>query len=61
MTDGAVRVFQVKHGQEILKPWVDAGLHPDALTGTDYVYKTTSRFINNTACPPLNLPMPILP
>lgn len=56
----AVEDFQVKHWQEVLRPWVPHGL-PTEKTPTGFVYKTTTRWINMTVCPALNLPMPQLP
>lgn len=49
-TDAAVRVFQSKYTNDVLQPWVDAGLM-DAATPTGYVYKTTRWKINNIVCP----------
>ncbi len=45
-TDGAVRELQGKYSNDIMKPWVDAGLTTD-LTPSGYVFKTTRWFINN--------------
>jgi hypothetical protein len=56
----AVRAFQLLHWEEILKPWVPLGLASE-ITPTGFVYKTTKHFINSTACPNLELEMPILP
>lgn len=58
-TDAAVKTFQLKYWDEVLKPWVPTGLKNDH-TPTGYVYKTTLRKINNLACPALNLPTPSL-
>ena len=44
-TDAAVKQLQAKYSDEIMKPWVDAGLAKD-VTPTGYVYKTTLWFIN---------------
>jgi hypothetical protein len=52
--------FQVKYHSEVLAPWVPYGL-PNEFTPTDYVYKTTMRWINLIECPALNLPIPQLP
>lgn len=56
----AVSQFQVKYGEQVLKPWIPYG-HRDAQTPTGYVYKTTKRWINMLNCPDLNLPIPNLP
>jgi len=53
-TFDAVKTFQMKYRDDILKPW---GISES----TGYVYKTTRRMINNLKCFDLNLPMPILP
>jgi len=59
-TMDAVDQFQVQCKEEVLKPWVDAGVHCDVNQPTGYVYKTTQRWINLIMCPTLNLPMPDL-
>jgi len=56
----AVKVFQVKHANEVLTPWVGAGALKSTENGTGYVYKTTQRWINMIKCPELNIPMPTL-
>ena len=53
-TFNAVKKFQLKEYEEVLKPW---GIH----YATGYVYKTTSRRINMIMCHQLNIPMPHLP
>lgn len=58
MTQEAVNQFQITYRDQILKPWVDAGLHENTLTPTAYVYITTRRWINMLECPALGLPMP---
>lgn len=60
MTEKAVRDFQLKYANEILKPWVIHGL-PNETTPTGYVYKTTKRWINLIECRSLNTPVPQLP
>ncbi|MES3005820.1 MAG: peptidoglycan-binding domain-containing protein [Patescibacteria group bacterium] len=60
-TDAAVRTFQVKYGEEVLGPWVRAGLHPSITIPTGYVYKTTLRWINILNCPASAIPVPQLP
>lgn len=60
LTRAAVIRFQKKYADQILKPWLDLG-HSDVRNGTGYVYKTTSRWINQITCPALNLPIPELP
>lgn len=57
-TFDAVKKLQDTYLNEILKPWVDAGLMKSA-SSTGYVYKTTQWFINNTKCP--GTPFPLLP
>ena len=56
----AVKQFQVKYHASVLAPWVSYGL-PSEMDSTGYVYKTTKRWINNLVCPPLNIPLPVLP
>ena len=60
LTIAAVDQFQVKYSGNVLLPWVPYGL-PNQVTPTQYVYKTTQRWINLIMCPPLNLPLPQLP
>ncbi|MFA5348892.1 MAG: peptidoglycan-binding protein, partial [Candidatus Paceibacterota bacterium] len=57
-TREVVNQFQLKYKNEVLKPWVDAGLHSSIDIPTGYVYKTTKRWINLIKCPTLNIPMP---
>ncbi len=59
LTFGAVKLFQLKHNDDILKPWVPYGLPENTPTG--YVYKTTLHYINMSKCKSLNEPMPQLP
>jgi len=59
-TDKAVRAFQLKFAEQILGPWVDAGLYPSKSIATGYVYKTTLRWINMQICKDLNTPIPTL-
>ena len=56
----AVNKLQTLHSDEILKPWVTAGLmeKPEA---TGYVYKTTLWFINSIKCSDSKVAFPILP
>ena len=63
MTDAAVRAFQLKYWEEVLKPWfgIPDSAIKDQDDATGYVFKTTQRMINNLFCPSLNLPMPELP
>ncbi len=56
----ALNRFQLKYKEEVLQPWVDAGVHCDVNQPTGYVYKTTQRWINLIMCPTLDLPMPDL-
>lgn len=58
-TDTAVRNLQARYADEILQPWVDAGITV-SLDTTGYVYKTTQYFINTKMCPELNLAFPDL-
>lgn len=60
-TETGVKELQVKYGQQILGPWVSAGLHPNTSTPTGYVYKTTKWWINTLKCPSVTTPAPILP
>lgn len=59
LTFEAVKKFQNLYSNDILKPWVDAGLinSPEA---TGYVYITTKHKINMMMCPELGLIMPPL-
>jgi hypothetical protein len=57
-TRQAVNAFQLMYKEEILGPWVNAGIHCDINDPTGYVYKTTKRWINLIKCPTLNIPMP---
>jgi hypothetical protein len=57
-TFDAVKKLQDTYSNEILKPWVDAGLMKSAVS-TGYVYKTTRWFINNIKCS--GIPFPLLP
>ena len=59
-TFAAVNQFQIKYGEQVLKPWIPYG-HPNEQTPTGYVYKTTKRWINMVNCPALNLSVPLLP
>ncbi len=56
MTFDAVKSFQLKYWDQILKPWVPFGLATDH-TATGYVYKTTQRWINLTQCSTLDIPL----
>ena len=51
-----VNKFQLKYREEVLRPWVEAGLHESEEIPTGYVYKTTRRWINVLKCPSLLLP-----
>ena len=59
LTFQAVKNFQTQYKEEILKPWVEAGLMTD-MTATGYVYKTTLYAINKMLCPEATLEMPVL-
>jgi hypothetical protein len=56
----ALESFQLKYSEEILKPWIEVGLHTSLGIPTGYVYRTTQRMINNLMCPELELPLPNL-
>jgi hypothetical protein len=60
LTEAAVKAFQLKYYDEILKPWVDLGLLPPN-TATGIVYKTTLWKIQQLGCPGLDIPEPTLP
>ncbi len=61
LTKSWVKRFQVKHHDQIIKPWVDAGYKGKEIEGgTGYVYKTTKRAINMMKCESLAIPMPDL-
>jgi uncharacterized repeat protein (TIGR01451 family) len=51
LTEGAVKAFQAKYADEVLKPW-------SISAPTGLVYLTTIRQINNIECPDLMLPVP---
>ncbi len=59
-TLNAVNQFQLAYKEQVLRPWVQVGLHNDENVPTGYVYKTTKRWINLLKCPSLNIPMPDL-
>lgn len=60
ITEAAVKAFQIKYYDEVLKPWVDLGLLP-ANTATGIVYKTTLWKIQMLGCPGFNVSKPIIP
>ena len=57
LTDSAVKQFQAKYADIILKPWVDAGFMESSVP-TGYVYKTTTYQINALRCPTLEFIFP---
>ena len=59
-TLNAVNQFQLAYKEQVLRPWVEVGLHNDENVPTGYVYKTTKRWINLLKCPSLYIPMPDL-
>jgi hypothetical protein len=59
-TLNAVNQFQLAYKEQVLRPWVEAGMHNDENVPTGYVYKTTQRWINLLKCPSLGLLMPDL-
>ena len=60
LTLKAVNDFQLKYSDDVLKPWIDLGLHSSEEIATGYVYKTTQHTINTMVCPELKIPMPTL-
>ncbi len=60
LTLQAVNEFQLKYSDDVLKPWVDLGLHSSEEIATGYVYKTTQFTINTMLCPELEIPAPVL-
>lgn len=60
LTEAAVKEFQLKYADDVLAPWVEAGLHKSKGEATGYVYKTTQRKINLIKCLSLIIPMPEL-
>lgn len=60
LSRSAVKVFQLKHWQEILSPWVPFGL-ANGQTATGNVSKTTRHKINKLICPTFNESSPRLP
>ena len=60
LTTLSVDVFQLKHWQDVLLPWVPFGL-PSATTPTGYVYKTTGWKINQIHCAQNNMMDPAKP
>ena len=56
----AVERFQLEYKEEVLRPWVEAGIHNDENIPTGYVFETTRRWINMIMCPELGLDMPDL-
>ncbi|MEI7513403.1 MAG: HYR domain-containing protein [bacterium] len=60
ITEAAVKEFQLKYADDVLEPWVEAGLHNSKNVATGYVYKTTQRKINLLKCLSLIIPMPEL-
>jgi hypothetical protein len=60
LTKEAVNKFQLQYSDQILKPWVDLGLHSSISTPTGHVYKTTQYTINKMLCPEVEITAPIL-
>jgi len=60
LTRAAVNRFQLEYKDEVLRPWVDAGIHTSENTPTGYVFVTTKRWINMIMCPELNISLPDL-
>ncbi len=56
----AVNRFQLEYREEILRPWVEEGIHDSEDNPTGYVFETTRRWINLIMCEELGLPMPDL-
>ena len=59
-TFDAVKAFQTKYSDQVLKPWYVKGFSKD-MNASGYVYKTTLRMINQLNCATLNIPEPQLP
>lgn len=59
-TENAVRALQVREGEIILRPWVQAG-RMTAPVSTGYVYKTTRWYLNNQLCPTSKIELPLVP
>jgi len=60
LTRAAVNRFQLEYKEEVLRPWVEAGIHASENTPTGYVFVTTKRWVNMIMCPELNIPLPDL-
>jgi peptidoglycan hydrolase-like protein with peptidoglycan-binding domain len=61
MTYAAVKRFQVRYHDAIIKPWIDIGYDVSGFAGgTGYVYKTTKYQINLMKCATLGTPKPEL-
>ena len=60
LTFDAVKAFQVKYADDILKPWFEKGLSKD-MNASGYAYKMTIHKINLLQCATLNAPAPQLP
>jgi hypothetical protein len=59
LTFQAIKDFQAQYAEDILKPWVEAGLMEDEIP-TGYVYKTTQHAINKMLCPEAEIAYPVL-
>jgi hypothetical protein len=59
LTLQAVKNFQAKYADQILQPWVDAGLMASP-TPTGHVYKTTQYVINTMLCDEAKITYPVL-
>ncbi len=60
LTNKAVEDFQLKYKDDVLKPWVDLGLHTNVDVPTGYVYQTTTYKINTILCPDADISAPVL-
>lgn len=60
LTQNAVNAFQLKYKEQVLQPWVDAGLHESAEVPTGFVYITTAHMINSIVCPDFDEELPAL-
>jgi hypothetical protein len=60
LTQNAVNAFQLKYKDQVLQPWVDAGLHESSDIPTGFVYITTAHMINTIVCPDFDEELPAL-
>lgn len=60
MTEAQVDKFQTKYADDVLQPWVAAGLHSSKNIPTGITYLSTRWKINQLKCPELNAALPAL-